>query len=89
MVRDRYIVSFSEANNDQARMHSLSVTLADVNAYVRPAGLSVNLLDPELLRDLRQFHPIRRISRCLEIGKCFPPSRVSIIQRGSSITLQR
>jgi hypothetical protein len=51
MVRNRYIVSFSEANNDQARMHSLDVTLANVNAYVRPAGLSVNLIDPKLLRD--------------------------------------
>jgi hypothetical protein len=51
MVRNRYIVSFSEANNDQARVHSLAVTLANVDAYVRPAGLSVNLLDPELLRD--------------------------------------
>ena len=51
MVRNRYIVSFSEANNDQARMHSLVVTLANMNAYVRPAGLSVNLLNPKLLRD--------------------------------------
>jgi hypothetical protein len=51
MVRNRYIVSFSEANNDQARMHSLVVTVANVNAYVRPAGLSVNLIDPKLLRD--------------------------------------
>lgn len=51
MVRSRYIVSFSEPNNDRARLHSLGVTLANVNAYVRPAGLSVNLLDPQLLRD--------------------------------------
>jgi hypothetical protein len=52
MVRNRYIVSFAQANNDQTRIHSLVVTLANVDdAYVRPAGLSVTLLDPEVLRD--------------------------------------
>jgi hypothetical protein len=51
MVRNRYIVSFSEPGTDQARVHSLAVTLANVDAYVRPAGLSVRLLNPELLAD--------------------------------------
>lgn len=51
MVRNRYIVSFSKANDDRARTHSLAVTLGKGHAYVRPAGLSVKLLDPKLLEN--------------------------------------
>jgi hypothetical protein len=50
-VRNRYIVSFSLANDDQARVHSLAIKLANVDAYIRPTGLSVYLLDPKVLKD--------------------------------------
>ncbi len=46
MLRERYIIEFGRARNEEPGAHSLTVTLEDRRAVLRPAGVSVSLSDP-------------------------------------------
>jgi hypothetical protein len=51
MVRSRYILEYPRGNHDQAGMHSIDVTIRRMDAYIRPAGLTVPVADQKLLAD--------------------------------------
>jgi hypothetical protein len=51
LVRGRYILEFPRPDKGQPGQHSIVVTIAKTNAFIRPAGISVPLPDPTLLSD--------------------------------------
>ena len=51
MVHERYIVEYPRANNDTAGIRTIVVTLDHKDAYVRPTGNSIPVLDPKVLAD--------------------------------------
>ena len=50
LVRARYIVEFPKPNAD-AGSHVLDISIDGLNAFIRPAGASVPVADPELAKD--------------------------------------
>jgi hypothetical protein len=50
-VRERYIVEFPRAYNSTAGQHVLVVTIDKIDAFIRPAGISVPIADPAVLAD--------------------------------------
>ncbi len=51
IVRQRYILEFSRPDNSTAGEHAIDVTIAKLNAMVRPGGIAVPLADPTVLND--------------------------------------
>ncbi|ADW69648.1 vWA domain-containing protein [Granulicella tundricola] len=51
LLRERYIVEFPRSTGIGAGKHDLVVTISRMNAFVRPAGISVPLPDPKILAD--------------------------------------
>ncbi len=51
MVRERYIVEFPRPSNSTAGQHDLQVSIEKMDAFIRPAGVSVPIPDPALLAD--------------------------------------
>jgi hypothetical protein len=51
MLRERYIVEFPRPANATAGQHVQELRIARSNAFIRPAGISVPLLDPAVLAD--------------------------------------
>jgi hypothetical protein len=51
LVRGRYILEFPRPDNGAAGAHSIYVTLATTDAFIRPAGISYPLPDPAALSD--------------------------------------
>jgi hypothetical protein len=49
LVRNRYILEFPRPNKGKRGQHSIVVTLANGNAFIRPAGISYPLPDPASL----------------------------------------
>lgn len=50
-VRERYIVEFPRPSNSTAGQHDLVVSIEKMDAFIRPAGVSVPIPDPALLAD--------------------------------------
>ncbi len=50
-VRERYIVEFPRPYHSTPGQHVLVVTIDKMDAFIRPAGLSVPIADPALLAD--------------------------------------
>ncbi len=50
-VRERYIVEFPRPLNSTVGKHSLLVTIDKMDAFIRPAGISVPMADPAALAD--------------------------------------
>ena len=50
-VRERYIVEFPRPSNSTAGQHDLQVSIEKMDAFIRPAGVSVPIPDPALLAD--------------------------------------
>jgi hypothetical protein len=50
-VRERYIVEFPRAYNSTPGQHVLVVTIDKLDAFIRPAGISVPIADPAVLAD--------------------------------------
>ena len=51
MLRERYIVEFPRPANSTSGKHGMNVQVAKANYFIRPAGISVPILDPALLAD--------------------------------------
>ncbi len=51
MVRSRYIVEYPRGNNDKPGVHTINVRIAKMDAYIRPAGLTVPVADQKVLAD--------------------------------------
>jgi hypothetical protein len=51
LVRERYIVEFPRPANATSGQHVQELRIARSNAFIRPAGISVPLLDPAVLAD--------------------------------------
>jgi hypothetical protein len=50
-VRERYIVEFPRPFNSTAGGHRLLVTIDKLDAFIRPAGITVPMADPAVLAD--------------------------------------
>ena len=50
-VRERYIVEFPPPFNSTAGGHCLLVTIDKLDAFIRPAGITVPMADPAVLAD--------------------------------------
>jgi hypothetical protein len=51
MLRERYILEFPRTDSAASGPHSLEVTIANSNALIRSAGISVPIADPHILAD--------------------------------------
>ncbi len=51
MLRERYTLEFPRTDSAAPGPHSLEVTIADSNAWIHSAGISVPIADPRILAD--------------------------------------
>jgi len=51
LLRGRYIIEYPRPEDKQAAMHSLDITIAGTNAFIRPTGGSSPIPDPAILAD--------------------------------------
>jgi len=56
LVRNRYIIEFPRPNAD-AGAHNMTISVPKLAAFIRPAGISVELPDPDLAKDPNTFLP--------------------------------